>query len=92
MIINFYQPPDASRDGVLVIDGEIMRSTGRLDALGSRIFVWGLPYESAKGKIRLLVQCERASETTISAEITAFGKGGVIVFAHQVSDVPLAIL
>lgn len=92
MVINYFQPPDATRDGVLVIDGEIRRTTGRLGSVGSRVFASGFRWLSADyDELRLLVQCERTGETAIAAEITAFGRGGTIFFTHCIGDIPLAI-
>lgn len=100
MVISYYQPRDTSREGIVVLDGEIFRTTGRLDAVGSRVFAWGaarrradprLEASSGSDDIRLTVQCERTSETTLAAEITVFGRGGTVILEHRTDGVPLLV-
>jgi len=105
LVISYYQPRDTSREGIVVLDGEIFRTTGRLDVVGSRVFAWGAARrragpepgaEAGSGSddirdIRLTIQCERTSETTLAAEITVFGRGGTVILEHRTDGVPLLV-
>jgi hypothetical protein len=92
LVISYYQPRQALREGVLVVDGAIFRTTGRLDAIGSAVFAWGFRQDSAEhGTLSMAVQCTRTGERSLAVEITVFGAGGTIVAKHCSKDVPLVI-
>lgn|GEM_PF-3546045 len=90
MILNYYQPSDAPGEGVLVLDGEIFRTTGRLDVVGSRVFASGFRATTAEhGDVRLSVSCERTGEEAIAVDLVVFGQGGIVLRTHRVEDVRL---
>lgn len=91
VVVAYYQPRKGSREGVVVLGGEFFRTTGRLDAIGDRVFAWGALPNGSSDPLRLSVQCERTSQTTLAAEITAFGAGGAILLRHRMEEVPLVV-
>lgn len=89
--MTYFQSGGGKLDGVVIFNGQIIRTTGRLDEIGSRVLASGFRYNGRRlVGVSVIVQCEKISNHEINIELTFLKPDGLVLASGIIEGVAIS--